>query len=124
MYLLVPIILTPFLGIFVDLYGQRVTLRTFLVILRPLLIPCIYLPVLLSGSFFLMSMLLLRFARGVPVFVTAYVFYAISQAFTPAPQVEIIRSIIPDAKYFALAFAIKKSVVQVQYFDSPSECLF
>jgi uncharacterized integral membrane protein len=39
MYLLVPIILTPFLGIFVDLYGQRVTLRMFLVTVWQL--PCV-----------------------------------------------------------------------------------
>ncbi|KZS89371.1 MFS general substrate transporter [Sistotremastrum niveocremeum HHB9708] len=94
MYLLLPICLTPFLGVFIDVYGQRVT---FLFI---------------SGTSFLISMLLLKFARGVPTFVAAYVFYALAQAVTPAPQVEIVRSVIPDARLFGTAFAIKKSVVQ------------
>ncbi|EGN94916.1 hypothetical protein SERLA73DRAFT_77649 [Serpula lacrymans var. lacrymans S7.3] len=48
----------------------------------------------------------------VPAFVCAYVLYAISQSITPAPQVEIIRNIIPDPRFYATAFAIKKSVVQ------------
>ena len=72
----------------------------------------LYNEVLLSGTFFLVSMLFLKFARSVPTFVVAYIFYALAQAVTPAPQVEIIRSVIPDATYFGTAFAIKKSVVQ------------
>ncbi|KAH8112087.1 MFS general substrate transporter [Phellopilus nigrolimitatus] len=93
-YLLLPACLTPFLGIFIDVYGQRVT---FLFV---------------SGLTFLISMLLLKFSHTVPIFVAAYVFYAISQCVTPAPQVEIVRSVIADPQWFATAFAIKKSVVQ------------
>ncbi|KAI5122677.1 hypothetical protein M0805_007937 [Coniferiporia weirii] len=93
-YLLLPACLTPFLGIFIDVYGQRVT---FLFV---------------SGLTFLISMLLLKFSHTVPTFVAAYVFYAISQCVTPAPQVEIVRSVIADPQWFATAFAIKKSVVQ------------
>ncbi|GJJ11616.1 hypothetical protein Clacol_005852 [Clathrus columnatus] len=55
-YLLLPIGLTPFLGVWIDAFGNR----------------CV----------------------------------------TPAPQVEIVRQVIPDPRYFATAFAIKKSVVQ------------
>ncbi|EIM85473.1 MFS general substrate transporter [Stereum hirsutum FP-91666 SS1] len=93
-YLLLPAGLTPFLGIFIDMYGHRVSF------------------LLASGVTFLISMLLLKFSHTVPTFVAAYVFYALSQAVTPAPQVEIVRSIIPDPAYFATGFAIKKSVVQ------------
>ncbi|KAI1787363.1 MFS general substrate transporter [Ganoderma leucocontextum] len=93
-YLLLPAGLTPLLGIYIDLFGQRIT---FLFI---------------SGLTFLISMLLLKFSHSVPTFIAAYVFYALSQAVTPAPQVEIVRNIIPDPQYFATGFAIKKSVVQ------------
>ncbi|KAF5347045.1 hypothetical protein D9758_011633 [Tetrapyrgos nigripes] len=93
-YLLLPACMTPFMGIFLDLYGQRVTF------------------LLISGIMFLISMLSLNFSKTVPAFITSYVFYAIAQAFTPAPQVEIIRNIIPNAEYFATAFAVKKSIVQ------------
>ncbi|KAL1943261.1 hypothetical protein VTO73DRAFT_4336 [Trametes versicolor] len=93
-YLLLPAGLTPFLGIYIDVYGKRIGF------------------LFLSGLTFLISMLLLKFSHTVPTFVAAYVFYALSQAVTPAPQVEIIRSIIPDPEYFATGFAIKKSVVQ------------
>ncbi|KAJ3479652.1 hypothetical protein NLI96_g8903 [Meripilus lineatus] len=93
-YLLLPACLTPFLGIYIDFFGQRIGF------------------LFLSGLTFLISMLLLKFSHTVPSFVAAYVFYALSQSVTPAPQVEIIRSIIPDPQYFATGFAIKKSVVQ------------
>ncbi|OBZ74609.1 Major facilitator superfamily domain-containing protein 1 [Grifola frondosa] len=93
-YLLLPAGLTPFLGIYIDVFGQRIG---FLFV---------------SALTFLVSMLLLKFSHSVPTFVAAYVFYALSQAVTPAPQVEIIRNIIPDPQYFATGFAIKKSVVQ------------
>ncbi|KAI0791011.1 MFS general substrate transporter [Abortiporus biennis] len=93
-YLLLPAGLTPFLGIYIDVFGQRIGF------------------LFMSGLTFLISMLLLKFSHSVPTFVAAYVFYALSQAVTPAPQVEIIRSIIPDPQYFATGFAIKKSVVQ------------
>ncbi|KAI0651119.1 MFS general substrate transporter [Trametes meyenii] len=93
-YLLLPAGLTPFLGIYIDVYGKRIGF------------------LFLSGLTFLISMLLLKFSHSVPTFIAAYVFYALSQAVTPAPQVEIIRSIIPDPQYFATGFAIKKSVVQ------------
>ncbi|CAA7261924.1 unnamed protein product [Cyclocybe aegerita] len=93
-YLLLPACLTPFLGIFIDASGHRVS---FLFI---------------SGLTFLISMLFLKFSHTVPTFVTAYVFYALSQSVTPAPQVEIVRSVIADPQWFATAFAIKKSVVQ------------
>ncbi|KAH9886734.1 MFS general substrate transporter [Cubamyces lactineus] len=93
-YLLLPAGLTPFLGIYVDVFGNRIGF------------------LFLSGLTFLISMLLLKFSHSVPTFVAAYVFYALSQAVTPAPQVEIVRNIIPDPQYFATGFAIKKSVVQ------------
>ncbi|KAH9837785.1 major facilitator superfamily domain-containing protein [Rhodofomes roseus] len=93
-YLLLPACLTPFLGIYIDCFGQRIG---FLFI---------------SGLTFLVSMLLLRFSSAIPTFIAAYVFYALSQAFTPAPQVEIVRNIIPDPQDYATGFAIKKSVVQ------------
>ncbi|KAI0742862.1 MFS general substrate transporter [Daedaleopsis nitida] len=93
-YLLLPACLTPFLGIYIDFYGQRIGF------------------LFASGLTFLISMLLLKFSHSVPTFIAAYIFYALSQCVTPAPQVEIIRSIIPDPKYFATGFAIKKSVVQ------------
>ncbi|KAI0830310.1 MFS general substrate transporter [Trametes gibbosa] len=93
-YLLLPAGLTPFLGIYIDVYGKRIGF------------------LFLSGITFLISMLLLKFSHSVETFIAAYVFYALSQAVTPAPQVEIIRSIIPDPQYFATGFAIKKSVVQ------------
>ncbi|KAG2344649.1 MFS general substrate transporter [Suillus weaverae] len=93
-YLLLPVGLTPFEGVFIDAYGHRVTI------------------VFLSGCMFLVSMLLLRFSETVPTFICAYVFYAFAQSLTPAPQVEIVRSIIPDPRYYATAFAIKKSIVQ------------
>ncbi|KAL5478895.1 hypothetical protein ACEPAI_2172 [Sanghuangporus weigelae] len=93
-YLLLPACLTPFLGIFIDVYGQRVTF------------------LFASGLTFLISMLLLKFSHTVPSFVAAYIFYAMSQCATPAPQVEIVRSVIADPQWFATAFAIKKSVVQ------------
>ncbi|KAI0331369.1 MFS general substrate transporter [Cubamyces sp. BRFM 1775] len=93
-YLLLPAGLTPFLGIYVDVFGNRIGF------------------LFLSGLTFLVSMLLLKFSHSVPTFVAAYVFYALSQAVTPAPQVEIVRNIIPDPQYFATGFAIKKSVVQ------------
>ncbi|KAH7882231.1 MFS general substrate transporter [Phlebopus sp. FC_14] len=93
-YLLLPVGLTPFEGIFIDAHGHRVTF------------------LFLSGVMFLVSMLLLRLSEDVPTFVCAYVFYALSQSLTPAPQVEIIRSIIPDPHYYATAFAVKKSIVQ------------
>ncbi|KAL5520380.1 hypothetical protein ACEPAG_9604 [Sanghuangporus baumii] len=93
-YLLLPACLTPFLGIFIDVYGQRVTF------------------LFASGLTFLISMLLLKFSHSVPAFVAAYIFYAMSQCVTPAPQVEIVRSVISDPQWFATAFAIKKSVVQ------------
>ncbi|KAH7910570.1 MFS general substrate transporter [Hygrophoropsis aurantiaca] len=94
MYLLLPVALTPFLGVFIDAYGHRVTL------------------LFMSGMLFLISMLFLRLSGTVTSFIVAYVFYALSQSFTPAPQVEIVRSIIPDPHYYGLAFAIKKSIVQ------------
>ncbi|KAJ3720085.1 MFS general substrate transporter [Lentinula raphanica] len=101
-YLLLPACLTPVLGIVIDLYGQRVSF------------------LLVSAMMFLISMLLLKFSHTVPTF------SAFQQALhsrmsnthpsntcvTPAPQVEIIRSIIADPQWFATAFAIKKSVVQ------------
>ncbi|KAF8529563.1 MFS general substrate transporter [Hysterangium stoloniferum] len=93
-YLLLPVGLTPFLGIWIDAFGHRVS---FLFI---------------SALLFLTSMLLLKFSHTVPTFVAAYVFYALAQCVTPAPQVEIVRNVIPDPQYFATAFAIKKSVVQ------------
>ncbi|KAG0706224.1 MFS general substrate transporter [Suillus ampliporus] len=93
-YLLLPIGLTPLEGVFIDAYGHRVTI------------------LFLSGCMFLISMLLLRFSQTMPTFVCAYVFYAFAQSFTPAPQVEILRSIIPDPHYYATAFAIKKSIIQ------------
>ncbi|PIL26007.1 MFS general substrate transporter [Ganoderma sinense ZZ0214-1] len=93
-YLLLPAGLTPFLGIYIDVFGQRIAF------------------LFLSGLTFLVSMLLLKFSHTVPTFIAAYVFYALSQAVTPAPQVEIVRNIIPDPQYFATGFAIKKSVVQ------------
>ncbi|RPD77185.1 MFS general substrate transporter [Lentinus tigrinus ALCF2SS1-7] len=93
-YLLLPAGLTPFLGIYIDVFGQRIGF------------------LFMSGLTFLVSMLLLKFSHSVPTFIAAYVFYALSQSVTPAPQVEIIRSIIPDPQYFATGFAIKKSVVQ------------
>ncbi|KAJ3833173.1 MFS general substrate transporter [Lentinula raphanica] len=93
-YLLLPACLTPVLGIVIDLYGQRVSF------------------LLVSALMFLISMLLLKFSHTVPTFIAAYVFYALAQCVTPAPQVEIIRSIIADPQWFATAFAIKKSVVQ------------
>ncbi|KAJ8690302.1 hypothetical protein PTI98_011738 [Pleurotus ostreatus] len=93
-YLLLPACLTPFLGIFIDFYGNRVTF------------------LFLSGTTFLISMLLLKFSHAVPTFVAAYIFYALAQCVTPAPQVEIIRNVIPDPALFATAFAIKKSAVQ------------
>jgi len=93
-YLLLPACLTPFIGIYIDVFGQRIGF------------------LFLSGLTFLISMLLLKFSHTIPTFVAAYVFYALSQCVTPAPQVEIIRSIIPDPQYFATGFAIKKSVVQ------------
>ncbi|KAI0920584.1 hypothetical protein AcV5_010283 [Taiwanofungus camphoratus] len=93
-YLLLPACLTPFLGIYIDAFGQRIGL------------------LFISGLTFLLSMLLLKFSHSVPSFVAAYVFYALSQTVTPAPQVEIIRTIIPDPQDYATGFAIKKSVVQ------------
>ncbi|KAI0092335.1 MFS general substrate transporter [Irpex rosettiformis] len=93
-YLLLPACLTPFIGIYIDVFGQRIAF------------------LFLSGLTFLISMLLLKFSHTIPTFVAAYVFYALSQSITPAPQVEIIRAIIPDPQYFATGFAIKKSVVQ------------
>ncbi|CDO77471.1 hypothetical protein BN946_scf184902.g5 [Trametes cinnabarina] len=93
-YLLLPAGLTPFLGIYVDVFGNRIGF------------------LFMSGLTFLVSMLLLKFSHSVPTFIAAYVFYALSQAVTPAPQVEIVRNIIPDPQYFATGFAIKKSVVQ------------
>ncbi|KAG1732634.1 MFS general substrate transporter [Suillus paluster] len=93
-YLLLPVVLTPLEGVFIDTYGHRVTI------------------LFLSGCMFLISMILLRFSETVPTFVCAYVLYAFAQSFTPAPQVEIVRSIIPDPHYYATAFAIKKSIVQ------------
>ncbi|KAL0952412.1 hypothetical protein HGRIS_006686 [Hohenbuehelia grisea] len=93
-YLLLPACLTPFLGIFIDVFGNRVTF------------------LFLSGSTFLISMLLLRFSHHISTFVAAYIFYALAQSVTPAPQVEIIRNVIPDPAFFATAFAIKKSAVQ------------
>ncbi|KAI0772398.1 MFS general substrate transporter [Trametes elegans] len=93
-YLLLPAGLTPFLGIYIDFNGNRIGF------------------LFLSGLTFLVSMLLLKFSHSVPTFIAAYVFYALSQAVTPAPQVEIIRNIIPGPQYFATGFAIKKSVVQ------------
>ncbi|KAG2136701.1 MFS general substrate transporter [Suillus clintonianus] len=93
-YLILPIALTPLEGVFIDAYGRRVTI------------------LFLSACMFLISMLLLRFSETVPTFVCAYVFYAFSQCLTSAPQVEIVRNIIPDPHYYATAFAIKKSIVQ------------
>ncbi|KAG1728444.1 MFS general substrate transporter [Suillus lakei] len=93
-YLLLPVVLTPLEGLFIDAYGHRVTI------------------LFLSGCMFLISMLLLRFSETLPTFVCAYIFYAFAQSLTSAPQVEIVRSIIPDPQYYATAFAIKKSLVQ------------
>ncbi|EIN05923.1 MFS general substrate transporter [Punctularia strigosozonata HHB-11173 SS5] len=93
-YLLLPACATPFIGIFIDMYGNRISF------------------LFASGLTFLISMLLLKFSHSVPAFIAAYIFYALSQVVTPAPQVEIIRNIIPDPQYFATGFAIKKSVVQ------------
>ncbi|KAI0683107.1 hypothetical protein BC835DRAFT_1311248 [Cytidiella melzeri] len=91
-YLLLPACLTPFIGIYIDVFGQRIAF------------------LFLSGVTFLISMLLLKFSHTVPTFIGAYIFIVLSQCVTPAPQVEIIRSIIPDPQYFATGFAIKKSV--------------
>jgi len=93
-YLLLPACLTPFLGVYIDVFGQRVA---FLFV---------------SSLTFLISMLFLRFSFTLPTFIAAYVFYALSQSVTPAPQVEIVRNIIPDPENYATGFAIKKSVVQ------------
>ncbi|KZT03245.1 MFS general substrate transporter [Laetiporus sulphureus 93-53] len=93
-YLLLPACLTPFLGIYIDSFGQRIGF------------------LFASGLTFLTSMLLLRFSTTVPTFIAAYVFYALSQSVTPAPQVEIVRNIIPNPQHYATGFAIKKSVVQ------------
>ncbi|KAH9916238.1 MFS general substrate transporter [Amylocystis lapponica] len=91
-YLLLPACLTPFLGIYIDVFGQRIG---FLFV---------------SSIAFLVSMLLLKFSYTVPSFVAAYVFYALAQSVTPAPQVEIIRSIIPNPENFATGY--EQSVVQ------------
>ncbi|KAG2156940.1 MFS general substrate transporter [Suillus bovinus] len=93
-YLILPIGLTPFLGMFIDAYGRRITI------------------LFISACMFLISMLLLRFSQTVPTFICGYVFYAIAGSITSAPQVEIVRSIIPDPHYYATAFAIKKSIIQ------------
>jgi len=93
-YLLLPACLTPFLGVYIDAFGQRITI------------------LFLSGLTFLISMLLLKFSDTVPTFIAAYVFYALSQCVTPAPQVEIVRNIIPNPRDYATGFAIKKSIVQ------------
>lgn len=93
-HLLLPIAVTPFLGTFIDACGRRVTI------------------LFLSGCIFLVSMLMLKLSQTVPTFICAYVFYAIAQSITSAPQVEIVRSIIPDPRYYATAYAIKKSIIQ------------
>ncbi|KAF4586396.1 hypothetical protein EYR38_010672 [Pleurotus pulmonarius] len=93
-YLLLPACLTPFLGIFIDFYGNRVTF------------------LFLSGTTFLISMALLKFSGTLPTFGTRSKLTSYQQSVTPAPQVEIIRNVIPDPALFATAFAIKKSAVQ------------
>ncbi|THH01686.1 hypothetical protein EW145_g6870 [Phellinidium pouzarii] len=103
-YLLLPACLTPFLGIIIDVYGQRVT---FLFV---------------SGLTFMISMLLLKLSHTVPSFVAAYIFYAISQCVTPAPQVEIVRSVIADPQWFATAFAIKSKPALDDFILSRKAC--
>jgi MFS family permease len=93
-YLILPIAVTPFLGMYIDAYGRRVTI------------------LFLSGCIFLVSMLLLKFSHTASTFICAYVFYAIAQCITSAPQVEIVRMIIPDPRYYATAYSIKKSIIQ------------
>jgi len=94
MYLLLPVGLTPLLGLYIDRYGQRMTW------------------IFASGVIYLVSMLVLRLSTTVPPFIFAYILYALAQTVTPAPQVEIVRNIIPDPSWYATAFAVKKSVVQ------------
>lgn len=93
-------------------------------------------------------MLLLKFSHTVPTFgtswhaslstrldlpmmltVAAYVFYALSQAVTPAPQVEIVRNIIPDPQYFATGYVLPMLVMTSTYTDyliqiCYQECVF
>lgn len=66
-YLLLPACLTPFIGIYIDVFGQRIGFRMFpsLVYFRCQLTVC---PVFMSGLTFLISMLLLKFSHSIPTF--------------------------------------------------------
>ncbi|KIM61696.1 hypothetical protein SCLCIDRAFT_25657 [Scleroderma citrinum Foug A] len=91
-HLLLPIFIVPFEGLFVDMFGHRITL------------------LLISAIAFFISMVLL-YSNTVQAFVCAYVFYAIAVCFT-ALQVELLRNIIPDPQFYATASAIKSSIVE------------
>ena len=67
-YLLLPACLTPFLGIFIDVYGQRVSFRKFVLLLSRACLAHSCLAVFVSGLTFLISMLLLKFSHSVPAF--------------------------------------------------------
>jgi hypothetical protein len=65
-YLLLPVGLAPFLGIALDAFGRRVTIRSSLIF-------CPFLVLMLSEVFvsavtFLVSMLLLKLSHSVPTF--------------------------------------------------------
>jgi len=69
-YLLLPVVLTPFLGIFIDVFGHRISVRLYFIF------PIFSFHrvngriVFVSGVFFLVSMLLLKFSHSVPTFGT------------------------------------------------------
>lgn len=68
-YLLLPACLTPFLGIYIDAFGQRIGLRTYSSPVHRSPLQLMRAPaVFISGLTFLLSMLLLKFSHSVPSF--------------------------------------------------------
>ena len=67
-YLLLPAGLTPFLGIYIDVFGQRIAFRMYSCLAVALRLTEALLAVFLSGLTFLISMLLLKFSHTIPTF--------------------------------------------------------
>ncbi|KIM61697.1 hypothetical protein SCLCIDRAFT_865222 [Scleroderma citrinum Foug A] len=90
--LLLPICIVPLEGLFIDMFGHRIAL------------------LLISAISFFLSIVLL-FSNKVQALVCAHVFYAVALCST-APQVELVRNIIPDPQFYATASAIRSSIVE------------
>lgn len=133
-YLLLPIGVTPFLGVWLDFFGQRVTICK----IHAHFIKCFSIDCNNSirvRDYFLnihavaqVQSLCSHLHRGIyflcvssGLFIDSLQMILLTsdnrKCVTPAPQVEIIRNVIPDPRFFATAFAIKSALFSFEVND-------